>query len=184
MKPILKNTTILITGASSGMGRALAQELAGEAKDLFLVARRKSELDVFAEMLRAEFHDLNVYPISCDLADVNAVRRLTNRIQHEVGQVDILINAAGIGQISFLENAPLDEIDQLVLLNILGLTHLCHAFLPGMIKQGSGGILNFSSFFGIKILPGYTAYAGTKHYLITHNSQLSSEGVMAWEAFS
>jgi len=175
MKPILKNTTILITGASSGMGKALARELASEAKDIILVARRKIELDIFAEVLRAEFHELNVYPIPCDLADLNAVRRLTTKIHHDIGHVDILINAAGIGQTAFLEDAPLDEIDQMVQLNVLGLTHLCHAFLPGMIEQGSGGILNFSSFFGLKILPGYTAYAGSKHYVTGFTEALRAE---------
>lgn len=175
MKPILKNTTILITGASSGMGKELAGELAREANNIVLVARRKIELDAFAETLRAEFQDLNVYPIPCDLADLHAVRRLTSRIHHDIGQVDVLINAAGIGQTEFLENAPLDEIDQMVHLNVLGLTHLCRAFLPSMIEQGSGGILNFSSFFGLKVLPGYTAYAGSKHYVTGFTEALRAE---------
>jgi len=171
----LNHTTILIAGASSGMGKELARGLAREANNLVLVARRKIELDVFAEILRAEFRDLNVYPIPCDLADLHAVRRLTSKVHHDIGQVDVLINAAGIGQTAFLENAPLEEIDQLVNLNVLGLTHLCHAFLPGMIEQGSGGILNFSSFFGLKVLPGYTAYAGSKHYVTGFTEALRAE---------
>lgn len=175
MKLLFKNTTILITGASSGMGKELARSLAGEAKTLILVARRENELDALAVELRASSPEPGVYPIPCDLTDLNAVTALTSKIRDEIGDVDILINAAGVGQISFLENAPLDEIERMIQLNVLGLTHLCHAFLPGMIERGSGGILNFSSFFGLKILPGYAAYAGTKHYVTGFTEALCAE---------
>lgn len=175
MKLLFKNTTILITGASSGMGKELARRLAGEAKILILVARRENKLNALASELKASSPELSVYSLPCDLANLNAVTKLTSKIHDEFGDVDILINAAGVGQIDFLENAPLDEIDRMVQLNVLGLTHLCHAFLPGMIERASGGILNFSSFFGLKILPGYAAYAGTKHYVTGFTETLRAE---------
>ena len=132
-------------------------------------------LDTLAAELRSDSSELCVYSIPCDLTDLNALNAVTSKILNEIGDVDILINAAGVGQTAFLENAPLDEIDRMVQLNILGLTHLCHAFLPGMIERSSGGILNFSSFFGLKILPGYTAYAGTKHYVAGFTDALRAE---------
>ena len=175
MKVQFNNKTILITGASSGMGKELARKVAGEAKNMILVARREHELEELAKELKSEFSDLSVLNLPCDLADTNAVKTLVNKVMFEAGQVDILINAAGNGQTSFLENAPFDEIVRIVQLNVLGLTQLCHAFLPAMLERGSGAILNFSSYFGLKTLPGYTAYAGTKHYVTGFTETLRAE---------
>lgn len=153
----------------------MARKVAGEAKNIILVARREHELEELAKELESGFSDVSVFNITSDLADMHAVKTLVNKIKLEVGQVDILINAAGSGQTSFLEHAPFDEIERMVKLNVLGLTQLCHAFLPEMIERGSGGILNFSSFFGLKTLPGYTAYAGTKHYVTGFTETLRAE---------
>jgi len=175
MKPPLKNSSILITGASSGMGKVLGQELAKEAKILILVARRIDKLELLAAELRSKYSELSIYVFACDLSDISATKSLCNQIKRDIGAIDILINNAGSGQIAFLESASFEEIQQMVQLNILALTYLTRAFLPSMIERGKGGILNFSSFFGLKILPGYAAYAGSKHYVSGFTEALRAE---------
>lgn len=175
MKLILNNATILVTGASSGMRQELVRKIASEAKIIILVARREDQLDELASQLTVDYKDIVVYTMPCDIADISAVNALTSRMLQEIGNVDILINTAGSGQASYLENAPFAEIECILLLNIVGLTHLCRVFLPGMIKRGSGGILNFSSFFGLKILPDFSVYAGSKYYVTGFTEALRAE---------
>lgn len=175
MKLFLNNTTILITGASSGMGEEIARKLASEAKVLILVARRKSKLIALATELQSNFPQLTVHALPCDLTDINALHTLSRDIYHVTDEVDVLINTAGIGQIDFFETTSFDAIQHMVQLNILSFTYLTREFLPSMIKRGHGGILNFSSFFGLKTLPGYAAYAGTKFYVSGFTETLRAE---------
>lgn len=175
MKLSIKNSTILITGASSGMGKEIAIQLADTAKQIILVARNEKQLNILADTLKTINPALSVCIKLCDLSKRDHLEKLVIDINQEFAGIDILINSAGLAQIGFLHETDFDDIDKLVKINILALSALTRAFLPAMIKNGKGGILNFSSFFGLKILPAYSAYAGTKHYVTGFSDSLRAE---------
>jgi len=180
MKPILKGTTILITGASSGMGNEIAKQLAVSARQIILVARNTKKLDVLASELNTINPALEVYTKPCDLADNNQLASLITSIKQEQARqqledINILINGAGTVQIGFLNETDFNDIENIIKINVLALSALTHAFLPTMIKNNSGGILNFSSFFGLRILPAYAAYAGSKHFVTGFSDTLRAE---------
>jgi len=175
-----KDTTILITGASSGMGREIARQVADDARQIILVARNENKLSELASELKVINPALEVFIKLCDLADKNQLAALIIHIKQtqlklELSDIDILINSAGIAQIGFLDEIDFDDIENLIKINVLALSALSHAFLPAMIKNSRGGILNFSSFFGLKILPAYAAYAGTKHFVTGFSDTLRAE---------
>ncbi len=180
MKPVLKDSTILITGASSGMGNEIAKRLAVDARQIILVARNTKKLDELASELNIINPALQVHTKPCDLADKNKLAALIIAIKQEqskqqLGNIDILINGAGIAQIGFLNETDFHDIENIIKINVLALSALTHAFLPTMIKNNRGGILNFSSFFGLKILPAYAAYAGSKHFVTGFSDTLRAE---------
>ena len=180
MKLKTKDSSIVITGASSGMGNEIAKQVAGDARQIILVARNEKKLNELASELNTINPALEVYSKPCDLADKTQLAALINHIKQgqsnqQFGDIDILINSAGIAQIGFLDETDFHDIENLVKVNVLALSALSHAFLPAMIKNGRGGILNFSSFFGLKILPAYAAYAGSKHYVTGFSDTLRAE---------
>lgn len=175
MKTKIKNSTILITGASSGMGKEIAAQLAAEASQIILVARNEKNLDTLASELNVINPALKVFVKSCDLADKNQLATLIIGIKQDVGYIDILINSAGVADIGFLNETDFHDIENLVKVNVLALSALTQAFLPAMLKNNRGGILNFSSFFGLKILPAYAAYAGSKHFVTGFSDTLRAE---------
>ncbi len=175
MKLKTKDSSILVTGASSGMGNEIAKQMAGDARQIILVARNEKKLDKLASELNIINPALEVYIKPCDLADKTQLAALIIHIKQELHDIDILINSAGIAQIGFLNETDFHDIENLVKVNVLALSALSHAFLPAMIKNGKGGILNFSSFFGLKILPAYAAYAGSKHFVTGFSDTLRAE---------
>jgi len=175
VRPPVSGGTILITGASSGMGQEFARTLAPHAKRLLIVARRGDRLEGLAAELRRGHPDLDVTPLPCDLTDPDAVERLVEQIQRTGEAVDILINCAGSVGIGFFEEASFESIETMIRLNVTALTHLTRLLLPEMIARKSGGILNLASFFGLELLPGYAAYAGTKHYVRGFTETLRAE---------
>ena len=174
-RPCIKNSTILITGASSGMGKEIATQLSAEASQIILVARNEKNLESLASELKRINPDLKVIVKACDLSKGDQLSALITSIKQEIGNIDILINSAGSAQIGFLNESEYHDIENLVKVNVLAMSALCHAFLPGMLKNGKGGILNFSSFFGLKILPAYAVYAGSKHYVTGFSDTLRAE---------
>ena len=180
MKPELKNTTILITGASSGMGKEIAKQLAVSAREVILVARSTEKLEQLALQMNRINPALAIHIKPCDLADKKQLSSLIAEIQQQqanlqLADIDILINAAGTVQIGFLYETNFNDIENIIKINIRALSALTHAFLPRMIKNNSGGILNFSSYFGLKVMPAYSAYAGSKHFVTGFSDSLRAE---------
>lgn len=173
----------MVTGASSGIGRELARQLAPRARALALVARRTERLDELATELRAANASLEVHVLSCDLADRAATRALPDRIRAAMGNVDVLVNNAGLGLMGLFEESDLDAILAMVEVDVATLVSLTHAFLPAMIEKKSGGILNVSSGFGLAFTPGFAAYVGAKHFVTgfteSLRAELSGTGVVA-----
>ena len=174
MRPPLDGT-VLVTGASGGIGAALVHELAETASVLVLVARRGDVLAALAAELRARRPALVVHAFACDLADAAALESLCERIEREVGAIDVLVNNAGMGDQSFVEHARWDRLAHVIALNVVAPTRLCARFVPGMVARGRGGVLNVSSMFALAYLPGFATYVASKQYLSGFTDTLRAE---------
>jgi hypothetical protein len=181
MRPPLDGT-ILITGASSGIGRAMAVELAPRAKALVLVARRVDRLEELRDELVARRPELVVSLQQCDLCERVATDRMLEAVAREVGDVDVLINNAGIGDMGAFDRADWSKTERLIRLNVESLTYLCHRLVGPMVERRRGGILNVSSGFGLEFMPSFATYIASKHYVsgLTESMRLDlrSQGVV------
>jgi short-subunit dehydrogenase len=181
MRPPIDGATALITGASSGIGRELARELAPRVRALALVARRKERLEELAKELKAKRPDLIVHVEAADVTNREVVDALPAAIEKAIGPVDLLINNAGLGDFALFDQASWPKTQQLIDVNVTSLARLTHLFLPGMVARKRGGILNVSSGFGLQFMPGFAAYVGTKHFVTGFTESLrcdvASEGV-------
>lgn len=164
MRPPLDGV-VMITGASSGIGRALAQELAPRSRVLVLVARRADELNALAERLRAAHPRLRVLVAPCDLVERSQVDAMLETVTQQVGEVEVLINNAGSGDMTLFDLADWERTRRMIELNIVALTYLTRRLVGPMVKRGSGGILNISSGLGLSFVPGFAGYIGTKHFV-------------------
>ena len=156
---------ILVTGASSGIGMAIARLVAPRAKALVLVARRVDRLEELKRSLVAAHADLRVETIPCDLSSRDDVQRLVAETAARGLDVDVLVNNAGVGMMGLYDRADAVKTAFMIDLNVTSLSLLTLAFLPGMVKRRRGGVINISSGFGLAVLPMFAAYAATKHYV-------------------
>lgn len=149
----------LVTGASQGIGQALARELAKLGHNLILVARRAEVLDKLADELRRNHSIIaEVYP--CDLADTEQLQQLISDISQR--EINIIINSAGIASFGPFIQQDWDYESQQFALNATAVFELTHAVLPGMIKRGSGAICNVGSAAGNVPIPNNATYVLTK----------------------
>lgn len=167
-----RDAVVLITGASSGIGREIARQLRDEARTLILVARREDRLRELADELTATRPELVVHVQPCDLADADATVAMLDRVEATVGAVDVLVNNAGFGDLSVFELAPWDKLRTMIAVNVEALTLLTHRLVGGMVARGRGAILNISSGFGLTWMPGLGVYVGTKHYVTAFTEAL------------
>lgn len=181
MRPPLDGT-ILVTGASSGIGRALAVELADRAAGLVLVARRADRLEELRRELLSRRGDLRVSVQPCDLLHREEVDRMLEGVAADMGPVDVLINNAGFGDMGVFDRAEWGKTERLIRLNIEAVTYLTHRLVGPMIERRRGGILNVSSGFGLELMPGFATYVGAKHYVTAWTEsirlELRSQGVV------
>jgi uncharacterized protein len=157
--------TVLVTGASSGIGLAIAQQLAPRAKAIVLVARRVERLEKLKQELLEAHPALRVEVLPCDLAKRDEVERLIADVNAKDLEIDVLVNNAGIGMMGFLDQADIAKASFSIELNVTSLTMLTIAFLPGMVNRNRGGVLNISSGFGLSVMPMFAIYIATKHYV-------------------
>jgi uncharacterized protein len=166
--------TVLITGASAGIGAALARCFARDGHRLVLVARRADVLQTLAGELRRA-HGVAVDVLPADLAQAGAAAALAATLRRKRRPVDILVNNAGaLEHGSFTRIAPADH-QRLIDLNISGLTAMLCAFLPGMRKRGFGRILNVASIAAFQPVPSLASYAATKAYVLSLTESLAEE---------
>ena len=161
----------LVTGASSGIGRAVAVRLAADGSDLIVVARRRDRLEELAEELQAR-HGVTVDVVVADISDAGQLAPVEDRLR---GGVDLLVNNAGVGGQGPFADIPLDRQDRQIRLNVLAPVRLTHAALETMVPRGAGGILNVSSIAGMQPMPYVATYAATKAYLSTFSHALHEE---------
>ncbi|HUR13485.1 MAG TPA: SDR family NAD(P)-dependent oxidoreductase [Mycobacteriales bacterium] len=147
----LNGRRVLLTGASRGIGAALARAFADRGAELALVARASDQLEHVAKETGG-----TAYP--CDLSDLDALPGLVT----EVGPVDVLVNNAGVANVGWYLDRTQDEIDQMTAVNLLAPMRLCRLVLPGMVERGRGQVVNISSMAAVIAPPGLATYSATK----------------------
>jgi 3-dehydrosphinganine reductase len=165
----------LITGGSSGIGLALAQELAAAGAHVWLLARREEALEAALANLPCEGAGQECGFVRADVSDWKQVEAAVKKIEQEVGTPDLLINSAGETHPGYVQDIPLEIFEKLMAINYLGTVYTTKAMLPGMIARGSGHIVNLSSGAGYLGVFGYTAYGATKYAVRGFSDALRAE---------
>lgn len=156
----IQGKTVLITGASSGMGEAISKAMARAGGRVLLLARREEQLRRVADEIVKAGGEARIYPV--DLADAAAVTSVAQRIQSEVGTPDIIVNNAGGGKWRFIEETSPEEAVQMMALPYFAAFFVTRAFMPGMLRRNSGHIVNMSSVGSRFVWPGATAYLAAR----------------------
>jgi short-subunit dehydrogenase len=166
--------TVLVTGASSGIGYHLAREFAKHGHRLVVVAPVASEIEQRAAEIDREF-GVQVLPLAKDLTEENAAEEIADAVAANGLTIDILVNNAGLGQRGrFWENPPERDIE-MVRLNVEAVVRLTRAFLPPMIERGHGRILNTASVAGFEPGPLMAVYHATKAFVLSLSESLATE---------
>jgi len=166
--------TVLITGASSGIGLELAKCFAADGCRLILVARNTEALESLAKELR-QAHQIEVRVLTADLSRPETPRRIFEELRSANISVDVLVNNAGFGANGAFAEIALPRQLEMLQVNITSLTELTGLFLPGMIQRKSGGILNVGSVAGFMPGPGMTVYFATKAFVLSFTEALAEE---------
>jgi short-subunit dehydrogenase len=151
----LRARRVLVTGASRGIGEAVARRCAAEGAQVALVARSEGPLKELAAQLGG-----TAFPT--DLTDADSVNALIGRIEADGGPIDVLINNAGIDLGGYFLSNSAEDLEQIYRVNLLTPVQLCRQVLPGMLQRGRGHIVNVSSLAGIAVFPGLVPYSSTK----------------------
>src|SRR5438132_5691345 len=171
----IEGCSALITGASAGIGREFARQLATRARTLVLVARREQRLNELCDELRSRNAQLNVHARVVDLCDKTQIDQLVRWLEQNKIDIDFLINNAGLGDYGPFATSPPQRNDEMILVNVRALTTLARALLPQMISQKRGAILNVSSSAGFLPIPKFNVYAATKAYVTSFSEALRAE---------
>ncbi|MGF6856680.1 SDR family oxidoreductase [Paraburkholderia sp. CI3] len=158
--PNIQDKVVAITGASSGIGEAIARHLAALSAKVVLGARRTERLDALAGQIRAEGGEA-VYQ-ALDVTDRDSVASFISFAQRQFGQLDVLLNNAGLMPLSRLDQLKVDEWERMIDVNIKGVLYGIAAALPVFQKQGSGHFINLASVAGHNVRPNVSVYSGTK----------------------
>lgn len=164
----------LITGASSGIGEALAHRYARAGYSLVLVARRVDKLQALAGQLSAE-HGVKAWVAAADLSLPGEAQRLARAMKRARRPIDVLVNNAGVLEHGAFVDQPAARHQQLIALNIAGLTAMLAAFVPPMVARGQGRVLNVASIAAFQPVPTLATYAATKAYVLSLTESLSEE---------
>ena len=171
----LDGCTALITGASAGIGREFARQLAPSSRTLVLVARREQRLNELRDELRNQNAQLIVHTYVADLCDKSQIEEVVRWLDRNKIEVDFLINNAGLGDVGPFASSPPKRNDEMLEVNIVALTTLTRALLPQMIPRRNGAILNVSSSAGFLPIPEFNVYAATKAYVNSFTESLRAE---------
>ena len=169
-----ENTTAIVTGASSGIGAAIARELARRGHGLTLVARREDRLQALAdELTRA--HSVRVEVIAADLTDADSRGELPAQLATRGLTPDILVNNAGFTTMGPVFTADRSAELSLVRINVEAVVDLCTLFVPGMVTRHRGAVLNTASTAAFQPLPGQAAYGASKSFVLSYGRALGAE---------
>lgn len=169
---VSRRRSALITGASGGIGEAFADLLSDIGFDLFLVARRETELETIAT--RARSKGVQAFVLAIDLTTRTSAESVKAWTVSQGISIDLLVNNAGFGLLSEVGDVALADELGMIDLNVRSLTELTHLFLPDLIAQ-RGGIINVSSLNAFQPMPYLTIYSATKAYILSYSRMLSTE---------
>ena len=165
VRPPVDAGTVLLTGASAGIGREFAVQLAARAGTLVLLARRAGLLDELRASLLARHPQLHVVALPADLSEEGDVDRVVAKVGELAGPVDVLVNNAGVGDQGLYDRADWRRTRQLLHTNVLAVAQLTAALVPSMVERGRGGVLNMGSGAGLTVMPAAAAYSASKHFV-------------------
>ena len=165
-------TRALVTGASSGIGEAMARRLAGEGVDVVVVARRETRLEHLKTLLEGRA-GVSVEVLVADLTSEDGLAAVEARIER--GDVDLLVNNAGFGTTGDLAEVDPERLQQEIALDVTAVARLTRAALPGMLERGHGGILNVSSVVSFFPTPKMATYAGSKAFVTAFTQSVAEE---------
>jgi NADP-dependent 3-hydroxy acid dehydrogenase YdfG len=175
----LTGVAALVTGASSGIGEATARHLAALGADVALVARRRDRIEALAKELENDGRRALV--VEADVTDRAQAEDAVRRTVDELGSLDILINNAGVMLLGPMEQAPVEEWEQMVHVNVLGLLYCAKAALPHLLEAAESSqrrtadVVNVSSVAGRTVRPGSGVYNATKHAVGAFSDGLRQE---------
>jgi uncharacterized protein len=168
-----KNKIVLITGASSGIGKQTALEFAKKGANLILVARRKDKLELVAKELE-KFHTI-ILVCQCDVSNKDQVKEMSKTVLEKFGTVDILVNNAGFAIFGSVSDLSIDEIESQMETNYFGMIYCIKNFLPTMLNKKSGHIVNVASVAASFGLPGIASYCASKFAMLGFSEGLKHE---------
>ena len=169
-----KGKWALITGASAGIGTALARELAAAGTNLVLTARRRDRLAGLAAELSGK-HNIRTLVCVADLAQPAGPRQIFSFTEEKNIPIDLLVNNAGFGAYGEFQKVPLDRLIGMTQVNVSSVVHMTHLYLPGMIARGSGDILIVASTAAFQAVPYISTYAATKAFDLHFAEGLAEE---------
>lgn len=171
----LKNKIVFITGASSGIGKASAEQFAAQGAHLILTARRIDRIKDLAETLQKQY-GTKCLAIQLDVTDSKQVKKIVDELPEEWKAIDILLNNAGLALATDkMQEADINNWDKMIDTNVRGLLYVTHAILPGMVKRNSGHIINMGSTAGHGIYSTGNVYCATKHAVRAITQSLRSD---------
>jgi len=173
----LKNTligkTVLITGASSGIGAETAKKVAGLGAKVLLIGRNKERLEAVSEQIRNIGGTFRIF--SVDIGDFEAVKEIAEKIKKEIGIPDIIFNNAGSGKWRFIEETEYQDAIDMIKAPYLGAFFITKAFMPEILKRNSGYILNMTSFSAKLPFSGATSYIASRKAMIGFHEALTAD---------
>jgi short-subunit dehydrogenase len=171
---VFNGASVLVTGASSGIGEAFAHSLAKKGCHLILTARSEAKLTQMAKDLREKYGvSVHVFPV--DLTAVNAPRQLVEKIWADGLSVDILVNNAGFGKLAHFLGESLDTYQEMLTLNIDALVRLTYLCVPDMLARKKGGVINIASTAAFQPMPYQAVYAASKTFVLSFTEALAGE---------
>jgi serine 3-dehydrogenase len=168
----LDGKSVLVTGASSGIGRACAEAFAASGCRLLLAARRKDRLDGLADAL-CDRHGADVLTVALDVRDRSAVESWVGGLPDNWHDIEILVNNAGLARgLAPLHEGDISDWEEMIDTNVKGLLYITRAVLPGMVDRGRGHVINIGSIAGHEVYPGGSVYCASKHAVTALNRAL------------
>jgi short-subunit dehydrogenase len=169
-----RGRTALVTGASSGIGTAYVHALAAKGMSVILLARSSDRLNQVAAEITSKY-GVRADILCADLSEPTAAESVRAQVEERNWTVDLLVNNAGFATHGYFEGIPAKRDQDQVAVNVGAVVGLCHAFLPGMLTRGGGGIINVASTAAFQPLPYMAVYAATKAFVVSFSQALAEE---------
>jgi uncharacterized protein len=168
------SSTALVTGASSGIGVAMAGELASRGHSIALVARREERLRTLAKDLSGE-HGVETEVIAADLGDPSERDRLADELRGRGRAVEVLVNNAGFGHQADFATSPRERMVEMVRVNVEAVVDLTSRFVGPMVERGRGSVINIASIGAFQPLPGSAVYGASKAFVLSFSEAVRTE---------